>query len=142
MLSPEISHALPSIQKQETLSVPTAALILGALSQVENLIEVAERVCDPVFRRSAQDGWSSGSFARSPDLLFTGMLLTLMTDAFDSYRRELERVTVPELDAALQRIAEKIAFAPVPPAVWIQTPSDEASLQEYEDEQFERRRPL
>lgn len=34
-----------------------------------------------------------------------------------SYRRELERVTVPELDAALQRIAEKIAFAPVPPAV-------------------------
>jgi hypothetical protein len=49
--------------------------------------------------------------------LFTGMLLTLMTDAFDSYRRELERVTVPELDAALQRIAEKIAFAPVPPAV-------------------------
>jgi hypothetical protein len=44
------------------------------------------------------------------------MLLTLMTDAFDPYRRELERVTVPELDAALQRIAEKI-FAPVPPAV-------------------------
>jgi hypothetical protein len=117
MLSPEISHALLSIQKQETLSVPTAALILGALSQVENLIELAERVCDPVFRRSTQDGWSSDSFERSPDLLFTGMLLTLMTDAFDPYRRELERVTVPELDAALQRIAEKI-FAPVPPAVW------------------------
>jgi hypothetical protein len=117
MLSPEISHALLSIQKQETLSVPTAALILGALSQVENLIELAERVCNPVFRRSTQDGWSSGSFERSPDLLFTGMLLSLMTDAFDSYRRELERVTVPELDAALQRIAEKIAFGPVPAAV-------------------------
>jgi len=39
MLSPEISHALLSIQAQENLSVPTAALILGALSQVENLIE-------------------------------------------------------------------------------------------------------
>jgi hypothetical protein len=42
------------------------------------------------------------------------MLLTLMSDAFDSYRRELERVTVPELHAALQRIAEKIGFARVP----------------------------
>jgi hypothetical protein len=56
MLSPEISHALLAIQTQETLSVPTAALILGALSQVDNLIELAERVCDPVFRRSTQDG--------------------------------------------------------------------------------------
>jgi hypothetical protein len=52
MISPEISHALLSIQAQETLSLPAAALILGALSQVENLIELAERVCDPVFRRS------------------------------------------------------------------------------------------
>jgi len=41
MPSPEIVHALLSIQTQETLSVPTAALILGALSQVENLIEAA-----------------------------------------------------------------------------------------------------
>jgi hypothetical protein len=52
MPSPEIVHALLSIQTQETLSVPTAALILGALSQVDNLIELAERVCNPVFHRS------------------------------------------------------------------------------------------
>lgn len=55
MLSPEISHVLLSIQTQETLSVPTAALIFGALSQVENLIELAERVCDPVFSRPNHD---------------------------------------------------------------------------------------
>jgi hypothetical protein len=55
MLSPEISRALLSIQTQESLSVPTAALTFGALSQVENLIELAERVCDPVVRRSTTD---------------------------------------------------------------------------------------
>jgi hypothetical protein len=55
MPSPEIVHALLSIQTQETLSVPTAALILGALSQVDNLIELAERVCNPVFHRSTID---------------------------------------------------------------------------------------
>jgi hypothetical protein len=55
MLSPEFSRALLSIQTQETLSLPTAALILGALSQVESLIELAEQVCNPVFHRSTMD---------------------------------------------------------------------------------------
>jgi len=52
MPSPEIVHALLAPETQKALSLPTAALILGALSQVENLIELAERVCDPVFHRS------------------------------------------------------------------------------------------
>jgi len=52
MLSLEISRALLSSETQAALSLPTAALILGALSQVEKLIELADRVCDPVFRQS------------------------------------------------------------------------------------------
>jgi len=45
MLSLEIHRALLSSETQKALSLPTAALILGALSQVENLIELADRVC-------------------------------------------------------------------------------------------------
>lgn len=52
MLSLEISRALLLPETQKALSLPTAALILGALSQVDSLIELAERVCDPVVRRS------------------------------------------------------------------------------------------
>jgi hypothetical protein len=52
MLSLEIARALLSTETQQNLSLPTAILIFGALSQVESLIELAERVCDPVFRRS------------------------------------------------------------------------------------------
>ena len=52
MLSLEIPRALLSTETQKALSLSTAALILRALSQVENLIELAERVCDPVVRRS------------------------------------------------------------------------------------------
>jgi hypothetical protein len=51
MLSLEIARALLSTDTQQNLSLPTAVLIMGTLSQVENLIELAERVCDPVFRR-------------------------------------------------------------------------------------------
>ena len=36
----------------ETLSLPLAALITGALSQVETTIELTNRVCDSVFHRS------------------------------------------------------------------------------------------
>ena len=63
MLSPEIPRALLSPETQKALSLPTAALILGALSQVENLIELAERVCDPIVRRSII---TTESAARSP----------------------------------------------------------------------------
>jgi hypothetical protein len=44
MPSPEIANALLELEKQHTLSLPMAALILGALSQVEALIELADRV--------------------------------------------------------------------------------------------------
>ena len=53
MLSPEICHALLSAEAQKTLSLPTAALILGALSQVENLMELVDRVCDRAFANTS-----------------------------------------------------------------------------------------
>jgi len=55
MLSRKIADTLLALETQKTLSLPTATLILGALSQVETLIELAERICDPVFRRSTMD---------------------------------------------------------------------------------------
>ena len=51
MLSPKIADALLALETQKNLSLPMAALILGAVSQVETLIELADRVCDPVFRQ-------------------------------------------------------------------------------------------
>jgi hypothetical protein len=62
MLSLEIARALLSTETQQNLSLPTAVLIMGTLSQVENLIDLAERVCDPVFRRPTMDDRLSGSF--------------------------------------------------------------------------------
>ncbi len=53
MPSLEIVHALLAPETQKTVSLPMAALILGAVSQVENLIELAERVCD--LHRSTMD---------------------------------------------------------------------------------------
>ena len=53
MLSLEITRVLLSPETRKALSLPTAVLILGAISQVENLVELVDRVCDPVFRRSA-----------------------------------------------------------------------------------------
>jgi hypothetical protein len=50
MLSPKIADALLALETQEALPLPMAALILGAVSQVEALIELADGVCDPVFR--------------------------------------------------------------------------------------------
>jgi hypothetical protein len=50
MLSPKIADALLALETQKTLSLPMAALILGAVSQVESLIELADRICDPVRR--------------------------------------------------------------------------------------------
>jgi hypothetical protein len=52
MLSPKIADALLALETQKTLSLPMAALILGAVSQVETLIELADRVCDPAFRQA------------------------------------------------------------------------------------------
>ena len=50
MASPKIADALLAVETQKQLSLPMAALILAAVSQVEVLIELADRVCDPVFR--------------------------------------------------------------------------------------------
>jgi hypothetical protein len=50
MLSPKIADSLLALETQKTLSLPVAALILVAVSQVEMLIELADRVCGPVFR--------------------------------------------------------------------------------------------
>ena len=55
MLSPQIANALLALETQKNLSLPIAALILGAVSQVETLIELADRVCDPVFRHIEDD---------------------------------------------------------------------------------------
>lgn len=51
MPSPKIAETLFALETQKALSLPVAALILGAVSQVEALIELADRVCDPVFRK-------------------------------------------------------------------------------------------
>ncbi len=50
MPSPKIMDTLLALETQKALSRPMTALILGAVSQVEALIELADRVCDPVFR--------------------------------------------------------------------------------------------
>lgn len=52
MPSLKIADALLALETQKALSLPAAALILGAVSQVEALIELADRVCSPVFRHS------------------------------------------------------------------------------------------
>ena len=49
MPSPKVAQALPSFDTQRALSLPVAALVMRAISQVEALIDLADRVCDPVF---------------------------------------------------------------------------------------------
>ena len=50
-------QALPSHETQRALKalpLPTAALILGALSQVERVMEIVDRVCDPFLRGAVE----------------------------------------------------------------------------------------
>ncbi len=54
MPSLKIVHAFLDTETRNTLSLPLAALITGALSQVESTIELTNRVCDSVFNRSLQ----------------------------------------------------------------------------------------
>jgi hypothetical protein len=49
-----VVHALLNPEARKALSLPLAVLITGALSQVETTIEIANRVCDSVFRRSTK----------------------------------------------------------------------------------------
>jgi len=48
----KIVHAFLDPETRIGLSLPLAALITGALSQVETTIELTNRVCDSVFHRS------------------------------------------------------------------------------------------
>jgi hypothetical protein len=52
MSSPKIARVFLAPEPQTDLSLPVAALIFGAVWQVETLIELADRVCEPVFHRS------------------------------------------------------------------------------------------
>lgn len=49
MPSLEIAQALLAPETQKALSLPMAALIFGALSQVETVMEIVDRVCEPYF---------------------------------------------------------------------------------------------
>jgi hypothetical protein len=61
----KVVQAFLSPETRKALSLPLAALITGALSQVETTIELANRVCDSVFRRSTTDlGIGSQSLQR------------------------------------------------------------------------------
>lgn len=48
----KIVHAFLDSETRKALSLPLAALIMGALSQVETTIELTDRLCDSVFHRS------------------------------------------------------------------------------------------
>lgn len=49
MPSLELAQTLLAPETQKALSLPMAALILGAVSQVESVMEIVDRVCDPLF---------------------------------------------------------------------------------------------
>ena len=51
----KVVHAFLNPQTRKVLSLPLAALITGAFSTVETTIELTNRVCDSVFRRSIKD---------------------------------------------------------------------------------------
>ena len=57
----KVVHALLDPETRKALSLPLAALITGALSQVETTIELTNRVCDSVFRRSIKTTTDSGT---------------------------------------------------------------------------------
>jgi hypothetical protein len=60
----KVIHAFLNPQTRKVLSLPLAALIVGAVSQVETTIELANRVCDSVFRRSLGPTTQLGGFQR------------------------------------------------------------------------------
>lgn len=66
MPSPQIVDSLLALETQKALSRPMAGLILGAVSQVEALIDLANRVCDPVFSHPMKTATDCGSVARVP----------------------------------------------------------------------------
>lgn len=49
MPSLEVAQVLLGFETQKALSLPMAAVIFGAVSQVETVMEIVDRVCDPFF---------------------------------------------------------------------------------------------
>ena len=56
----KVVQALLDLETRKALSLPLAVLITGALSQVETTIELTNRVCDSVFRRSPKSATDPG----------------------------------------------------------------------------------
>jgi hypothetical protein len=56
----KVVHAFLDPETRNALSLPMATLITGALSQVETTIELTNRVCDSVFRRSIKTATQVG----------------------------------------------------------------------------------
>jgi hypothetical protein len=50
MASLKLTHALLTCETQKDLSLPVAALILGAVSQAKTVMEMVDRVCDQRLR--------------------------------------------------------------------------------------------
>lgn len=53
MASLRLTHALLTPETQKALSLPLAAVILGAVSQAETVMEIVDRVCDQRLRSKA-----------------------------------------------------------------------------------------
>lgn len=49
MPSLKMAQLLLEPETQKALSLPVAALILGAVAQVDTLMEIVDRVCNPVY---------------------------------------------------------------------------------------------
>lgn len=56
----KVLQTLLDLEARKALSLPLAVLITGALSQVETTVELTNRVCDSVFRRSTRTATDSG----------------------------------------------------------------------------------
>jgi hypothetical protein len=52
--SPEVLRSLLHADTRQVVSLSMAAMITGALSQVETIIELTNRVCDSVLDRTAR----------------------------------------------------------------------------------------
>jgi hypothetical protein len=65
MPSLELAQASLAPETQKALSLPTALLIFGAVSQAETLMEIVDRVCDRYFCGAVKDSKFEGRLASS-----------------------------------------------------------------------------
>jgi hypothetical protein len=61
MPSLDVAQALLALETPKALSLPMAAVIFGAVSQVETVMEIVDRVCDPFFGGSVKTANSTQS---------------------------------------------------------------------------------